>query len=350
MSGEGFVLGVDGGMTKTIALVADRDGRILGSARGVGANLYAGAPEECVATIASAAAEAASAAGVELGELVAGGLSLSGADCDEDIDYLSAEARTFQLGIRSRVVNDSIGALYAACPTGPGVVAVCGTGFTTGARSRSGQEWFGGHWTDWASSRGRGFLGGRAMAEAAVRAVVDEQLELGPTTDLTPRLLESFGVETVEELLHVVTARGVYHPWLRSDVTGQLLLAANAADRVALSIVRGFGAAMGSLTGVATRLAGACDEPLDLALMGSVLRAHCPALHDALLGAFAERVPEFAVIDATLEPAQGAVLIALELAGRSLTADVVECLERSSPPKQLFATAAGAPAASGEGS
>jgi N-acetylglucosamine kinase-like BadF-type ATPase len=348
VNGEQLVLGIDGGMTKTIALVAARDGRIAGFARGPGANLYAGDPQDCVATIAATATAAATQAGIELGELVTGGLSLSGADCAEDIDYLSAQARTFGLGARSRVVNDSIGALYAACPVGAGAVAVCGTGFTASARSSTGQEWFGGHWTDWASSHGRGFLGGRAMAEAAVRSVVDETLGLGPATELTPRLLESFGVDTVEALLHAVTARGVYHPWLRSDVTSQLLRAANASDAVALSVVADFGSAMGSLAGVAVTCAAAGDEPLGLALMGSVLRADCPSLHRSLLDAFGERVADYALVDTPLEPAHGAILIALELAGEPLTPAVIDRLVASSPPRALFHTAAGAPVASGE--
>jgi N-acetylglucosamine kinase-like BadF-type ATPase len=341
LSADELVLGVDGGMTKTVALVARRDGHIVGYARGPGSNLYAATPEESVSTIVDTAATAATMAGTELADLVAAGLSLSGADCVEDLDYLTAQAKARALGSRRLVVNDSIGALYAAFPTGAGAVAVCGTGFTASARSQSGRRWFGGHWTDWASSRKRGFLGGQAMAEAAVRAVVDEALGLGPVTDLTPRLLESFQVDEVDEILHAVTLRGVHHPLLRVDVTVQLLLAANESDPVALSIVMDFGAAMGDLVGVAARLAGAHAEPLALSLMGSVLRAPCPPLEQSLLDAFASRVADFRLVSTPLEPAHGAVLIALELLGQVPTPAVTDGLIDSSPPRELFHTAAG---------
>lgn len=348
MKDDGLVLGVDGGTTKTIALIARRDGKVVASARGVGANFYVGAPEESVSTIAATASEAAQTAGIEIGDLAAGGLSLAGADCAEDIDYLTARAHALGLGQRCRVVNDSVGALYAACPAGAGAVAVCGTGFTASARSSIGRQWYGGHWTDWATSRKRGYLGGRPMAEAAVRAVVDQALGLGPATDLTPRLLESFQAADVEQMLHTVTARGVHHPRLRSDVTGQLLLAANESDSVALSIVIDFGEAMGELTAVAASSAGAAEEPLDLALMGSVLRAPCPALQSSLLDAFAERVATFQLVTTPLQPAHGAVLIALELLGDVPSPAFADTLAKSSPPPELFQTAAGFSVVTGE--
>ncbi len=348
MSQPPLVLGVDGGTTKTVALVARTDGEVVGHARGVGSNIYVGSPEENVATITETARAATAMAGIDLGELAATCLSLAGADCAADVDYITAQADAAGLGRRLSVVNDSIGALYAACPTGPAAVAVCGTGFTASARASSGRRWYGGHWTDWASSRKRGYLGGQAMAEAAVRAVVDEELGLGPATELTGRLLASFGADTVEEMLHAVTERGVHHSRLRSDVTGQLLVAANAGDPVALSRVTVFGAAMGDLVGAAATLAGAGAETLDLGLMGSVLRAPCPALQDGLLDAFARKVPAFTLVATSLQPAHGAVLCALERLGEPSLSDAAERLATSSPTPELFHTAAGVPVAVGE--
>ena len=59
MGTEAFVLGVDGGGTKTIALVAQRDGTIVGTGRAGCSNLYTtDTPEHALATVTTAVEQA----------------------------------------------------------------------------------------------------------------------------------------------------------------------------------------------------------------------------------------------------------------------------------------------------
>lgn len=99
------VLAVDGGNTKTIALVAALDGTILGAGRGGCGDIYnADAGTEwqdsataAVANIEYAVQSALQAAQADSSDLVIGVFSMAGADWPEDFAYLHAamEARGF---------------------------------------------------------------------------------------------------------------------------------------------------------------------------------------------------------------------------------------------------------------
>ena len=73
-----YVLGVDGGNTKTIALVASADGRIVGVGRSGCSDIYgAASPEAALGEADAAVAAALSAAGIQREALAAGCLAAS---------------------------------------------------------------------------------------------------------------------------------------------------------------------------------------------------------------------------------------------------------------------------------
>ena len=137
---EGFLLGVDGGNTKTLALVATPDGTIVGTGRAVGcADIYAAPVDEAMAVVAAGGRSRPwwrlpSRRGT--GDRWAA-FSMAGADWPEDVVELEpCSAHGCPTPVRA--VNDAVGALRAAIPDGPGVVVVAGTGVATGARGPDG--------------------------------------------------------------------------------------------------------------------------------------------------------------------------------------------------------------------
>jgi len=108
---DGVLLGVDGGNTKTIALVARPDGTVVGAGRVIEcADPYAVGLEHAVRVIESAAELALAEAGAP--NVGCSAFSLAGADWPEDLDDLGRA-----LHVRwpdALIVNDGIGALRAA--------------------------------------------------------------------------------------------------------------------------------------------------------------------------------------------------------------------------------------------
>ncbi|HEU0114183.1 MAG TPA: hypothetical protein VFQ80_05885, partial [Thermomicrobiales bacterium] len=86
-----FVLGVDAGNSKTVALVAGPDGGVVGAGRGGPGDIYGALGETAaLAEIERAVAAALRDAGVTAAEIEAAGFSMAGADWPEDFALLEA--------------------------------------------------------------------------------------------------------------------------------------------------------------------------------------------------------------------------------------------------------------------
>jgi N-acetylglucosamine kinase-like BadF-type ATPase len=324
-----YLLGVDGGNTKTIALVARSDGAIVGAGRAGCSDVYGAASEEAaLGEIGTAVDEALNEAGLAHGEIDVGGFNLAGADWPEDIDYLRDQLRERRIACRPIVVNDALGPLWANTRDAAGASIVCGTGLAVGARGRDGATW---HASFWLESVGAGTLGSRAL-RAAVRA----EMGIGPTTALSQRIPAAMGVRTVEEALHRATAR-VFGGYPRTRLAPVLLDTAEAGDTIAQEIVTDAGCAIGEFALVAARNAG-LDGAWDLVMSGGVLRHRSPLLRTAIMETVWAAQPRVAYRQALFEPAVGAVIMAFDAAGIAVDDAVMERIMETCPPSSLFET------------
>jgi N-acetylglucosamine kinase-like BadF-type ATPase len=335
MTADGpLLIGVDGGNTKTIALVARADGSIVGAARHLGgSDIYAMPPDEAIAAIEATADEAlvASAGGGETHAAVrvsAAAFSLAGADWPEDVALL--EGRLAGRWPAAVVVNDAIGALRATIPTGPGVVVVCGTGVATGARGPDGTTW---HSSFWQLP-----LGAHELGRLGLQAVVRSELGIDPPTALTAAVLHAAGEPDVESLLHRTTRREGRDRRLVASLAPAVLDAAEHGDPAAITIVREEGVAIGRTALAGARRVGIGGVPYGLALAGGVLRHAGEALRATIVATVLSETPLASVVRPTLEPAAGALLLAFDRAGVAVTPAVEERLRSTLPPSGLFDT------------
>jgi N-acetylglucosamine kinase-like BadF-type ATPase len=325
------VLGVDGGNTKTLALVARSDGAILGTGRAGCGDIYgAASPAAAIAEVESAVNRALMEANIHPVRLSASVFSLAGADWPEDFKLLEDAMRVRRYGKDILVVNDAMGALRAGSPDGAGVVVACGTGAAIGARHPDGRIW---HSSFWQEPQGADELGSRAL-----RAVYRAELGIDPPTRLTERILAAYGARSVEEILHSMTARDIPWPQPRRHLVRPLFDAADAGDPTARRIVISHGKALGDYAIVAARKVGLLETPFTLVLAGGVLRHPSPLLRDALVERVQEIASEARAIQSRFEPAAGAVLLALEQARIKADDALLERLEKTLPGATFFAT------------
>ena len=332
MTASPLLLGVDGGNTKAIALVATPDGSIVGSARVLQcSDLYAVPADEALAVHHQVADLALASAAVDPdGHAdVTAAFSLAGADWPEDIAFL--EARLQRRWPGACVVNDAIGALRAAVPTGPGVVVVCGTGVATGARGPDGRTW---HTSFWQEPQGAHELGLKTL-----RAVYRADLGVDPPTALTERVLAVTGEPSVEALLHSATAREVVQRRDPAMLAWVLLDAAEAGDATARAIVAAHGTELGRTALAAARRVGiAPGEPFGFAMSGGVLRHPGTGLRDAVIAAVRAGAPDVRLLGPVLEPAAGALLLAFDAAGIAVDHGVLERIRAGLASTDLWDT------------
>jgi N-acetylglucosamine kinase-like BadF-type ATPase len=317
----GLLLGVDGGNSKTVALVAREDGTIVGYGRGGRADVYeAVPPEQAFDEIASAVSDALRHAGARAAELRGAVYSLAGADWPADYARYTRELEA-RVGAPGTVLNDSIGAVRAGTDDGHGVAIVCGTGVAIGARRRDGHEW---HMSFWGAPCHR-YDPTRGTLDAVTRA------ELGMSE---PSLLQQLapaaaGCDSVEELIRRTTGFGERRPDTRR-LPAALLDAVAQGDAVAIRVVQRIGRAMAEFA-IAAALQAGLEAPTPLVLAGGVFRHPCTALADMI----AASMPGSQLVRAPREPAVGALLLAFDAVG--LAADEA-LLDASLPEAELFAT------------
>lgn len=320
---NGLVLGVDGGNTKTVALVAHGDGTVVGSGRGGCSDIYNAPSFEAAVAEIGGAVRAALPAGSSVEDVATAVFGLAGADWDEDISELVAAVRTIVPRADVAVINDALGALRAGTDDGIGVSVVVGTGGCVGSTGRDGRVW---HSSWWALETGAWAIGGDAL-----RAVYDAELGIGPPTALTAAALEVFEAASVEDVLHEFTRRGGKHSWDAALFAPAVLLAAMAADGVAESIVRDHGAKLGAMARVAVSKVGLV-APFPLVLLGGVLRGEGSEL---IVEEILSRVPEADPVRPVREPVAGALLAALDRSGESYDPALVDA---TMPGTHLYGT------------
>ncbi len=163
----GYVLGLDAGNTKTIALIARADGQVVGSGRAGCGDIYNNpTPAHAFDTMLAATYAALAQAGLRLAEVGAVCGSLAGADWPEDYAFIRAglAERGLARGEGLLIFNDALGALRAGAPQGVGVAVVCGTGAASGARAADGRYW---HSSWWQEPQGAEQLGEKALPTGA---------------------------------------------------------------------------------------------------------------------------------------------------------------------------------------
>ena len=122
-TGARYLMGVDGGATKTLAAVLDLDGPELHVGQAGQATRTPSAPRRPCRRCSELPTQAIERAGIEAGELGAAVLAVAGTDTDSIVRHVR-DARPEEW----LVVNDVVGAWASATGAGPGVAVISGTG------------------------------------------------------------------------------------------------------------------------------------------------------------------------------------------------------------------------------
>ena len=299
-----LLLGVDGGNTKTVALVVEPDGTLAGSGRGGCGDIHAGSPEAALVEIVGAVRSALDDAGATAEDLAGSAFSLAGADWPEDFVLLRNELEDrLALPASPEIVNDALGGLRSGSEDMVGVAVVIGTYAAVGARNAEGELFHLGFWPD--------KTGAFALGSQALAAIWRHMLGLGTSTSLLGRALDRWQCADAEELLHAFTRIGGLGDAEAGRFADAVLDEAEAEDLVAREIVARVGRVMGDYARVCAARTGQLDAPFTLVLSGSVLRHPSALLRATIL----ERVPDGQPVFPGLDPVAGAVLLAADRAG-----------------------------------
>jgi N-acetylglucosamine kinase-like BadF-type ATPase len=327
-----FVLGVDGGTTKTIALIADLNGNILAAARGDGCNWTGSDVEIPMLVVTGVAKEALQQANVLPQNVSLGMFSLAGADWPEDCERRTTVLVKANIARRIIVKNDAFGGLRAGTRLPYGVVIAAGTGANTAIIAPDGREWaFGYYQTDGGASD---------ISEEAIRAVLRAEDGRGPSTLLTDMVLKQFQFSCVDDLLKALVAKKVDRV-TQFGLCPRVFEASCSGDEVASEIIVRHGLILAEYAVAAISRFGMLRDEFDVVLAGSVFKGAGPLLIDTITMAIHRVAPHARVLRSCFEPVVGAILLAYDALHLPVSESIYNNLAATCPGAQFFKTDTG---------
>jgi N-acetylmuramic acid 6-phosphate etherase len=299
-------LGIDGGGTKTTALLAEADGRVVGRGVAGSSNYHAVGAEAACNTIHVAVEAALAEARQEPSALAAVCLGLAGVGRAPDRALFAAWAEREWPNAKRLIVNDAELVLAAGTPEGWGLALICGTGSIAFGKTRQGHRARAGGWGYLLGDDGSGY----AIGLAALHAIVRAHDGRAPATALTPVILARWHLATPTDLI-----AHVYQPRIpRVDIAELAPLVERVAaegDEAATGILQTAGNEMAELVRAAANRLD-LGEPTPCALAGGVL------LNGQLTRGFFQKAADrqnlrLAPITSVPQPAQGALALARQL-------------------------------------
>ena len=226
------VVGVDGGGTKTEAVILDARDQVLGQGIAGPSNPLRIGIANAAAAVREAIDKACADGHVRREDIIAAQVGLAGARRLE-LSLRMREALS-NLGIPDvQVCGDADIALYGVTANGgPGVIVIAGTGSVCcGINARGRRVWAGG-WGPLAGDEG----GGSWIARRALRAIAHASDGRGSKTSLMSAACNYFHVTTPDDLSTAIYAPTITNEWL-AGFGKYVVEAAKAKDAVAREIL-----------------------------------------------------------------------------------------------------------------
>jgi N-acetylglucosamine kinase-like BadF-type ATPase len=301
-----LILGVDGGGSRTRALIADADGRVLGAGNGPASNHYGVGLDRAMAAVSEAVAAAGAQAGlVGRPQLGAACFGLAGVNrpVDEEVLRRALDERGF--APRFEVVNDVELVLAAGTGGEWGIALVAGTGSICHARTPDGRTARAGGWGYILGDEGSGY----SIASHALHLATQTADGRARAPRILAEVLRHWSLEEPEQLLGRIYRRDTTIGEIAA-LTSRILPLAEEGDPAAIELVDRAAAQLAELVdAVAEPLALDAEGPAPVALAGGVLRSSPRIRSELVRRARTPLGPTSVVTD----PAQGAVLLARRL-------------------------------------
>ncbi len=303
MRGGDHFLGVDGGASKTLAVIVDARGREVGRGVAGSGNQAAVGLERAVASIRDAVGEAARQAGADA-PFRAAWIGLAGVDRPNDRDRLLPHLDA--LAALVRLTNDAELAL-TGLDGAVGVAVIAGTGSIAVGRDAAGTMARSGGWGHIMGDEGSGYELGRLALKAAARAADGR----GPQTALLPAIMAEWHLARPDAMIDRVYPEG--DKGLIARLSTLVFTAAREKDTVAQGIVHDSAVEL-ALTALAVgEMLEFPDRRLPLALAGGLL-LHEGEYRAMMLRRIRRRRP-VGQIALVAEPALSAARAAIQLTG-----------------------------------
>jgi N-acetylglucosamine kinase len=315
-----YVLGIDGGGTNTLCVIADKKGNLLSKGMSGPSNCLVVGKKQARLSIVSAVEGAKRNCSVKISRFKVACLGMAGVF--RPATRAMIEKIIKELDIADKVVLDTDAAIALAGAVADfGVVVVAGTGSIAFGLNRNGEIKRASGWGYLLGDEGSAYDIGLKAIRASLRAYDGR----GDKTLLVSKLVKRLNLAAMDKLIERVYINHM-EPHEIAALAPVVVEAAKEGDHVARNILMETGKELGLAVHAVIKGLHMENESFDVALTGGVFDAG-----DLILKSFEEVTmkiaPKCRIIPAKYEPVIGAVLIALREIGVEIDDDVFESIE-----------------------
>ncbi|MDP6598004.1 MAG: BadF/BadG/BcrA/BcrD ATPase family protein [Candidatus Poribacteria bacterium] len=236
-----YLIGLDGGGTKTIGLIADRAGNCLGRVTGSATNYHLVGLDQTESTLKSIVTDLLNQINLQIADCQSACFGLAGVGRPDDHQRVLHICHKIGLPARFLLTHDAEIALVAGTGTREGIIAISGTGSIVYGRNRQGKATRTGGWGHLLGDEGSGYDIGLRGLRAVVRMADGRQA----STLLMPKILTQISLTSPDQLVKWISradksqiaqlANSVFQAAQAGDLTAQEIIN-HASRELALSI------------------------------------------------------------------------------------------------------------------
>lgn len=318
-------LGIDGGGTKTQAIIVDEHGRFQSTGLGGPSNYDDVGVPATQASVDQAVTAARQVAHLTDAPFTAVFLGMAGVVSATDRAIITQIARNLNLAPSEAigVDHDCRIALAGGLSGRPGMVQIAGTGSSTFGINAAGESWRAGGWGQLIADEGSGYWLGVQALQAAVRAY-DGRL---PHTLLLDLVKEHLDITDMNDIMHRLYSDGI----ARSEIAALsplVIATAQAGDHTACNLLQqGASLLADCVVAVANKL-GFANGPSELALVGGMFKAGV-VFERPFQEAVIAQLPHCQLVPAELPPVLGAAVLALQSSGITINQTISQQLHHA---------------------
>jgi len=314
-----YVLGIDGGGSKTVCILMDNKRQVLGRGEAGASNYQSIGNKAALKSIHSAIYAAANAAlkftnTIKISAIC---LGLAGVGRSGDIEVVKSMVQelqnsqflpiTWDLQPANIVIcHDALIALVGGVGHDVGIVVAAGTGSIIFGRNQQGETKRVGGWGYILGDEGSAYKIAVAGMQAALKSYDGREI----STSLVQDFKQHLCLQNIEELIEVIYRRG----WGVKEIASLapiVDLAAASGDELANNIIDDAVQELVKATSTVVNTIFSPDSALEVVTTGSVWRGKSQ-IHERFTTAIVNQFPQVKVIFPHYEPAYGAGFLALQ--------------------------------------
>lgn len=297
-----WIIGIDGGGTKTVGWAADVNGTVLCQIEKGPGNYHVIGVTAFTALIAALVDELAVSCKRSTADLLVISLGLAGADRENDREIIGNALSALTLPCHYLINSDAKIALIAGLKQAEGIVLIAGTGSIAYGINEQGTVIRSGGWGHLASDEGSGYDIGRQALVRSIRAAEGRDT----ATVLLDKIMEYLKVTSWEQVIGYINNKAI----TKADVAALAPLvtaAADQGDQVAGEILRQAGQDLAGLVASVIDRGFSPEKPVQVCVYGGIA-SNVLSVRQQLAAVLGNKVE---IIIGTDQPAAGAVRLGL---------------------------------------